>query len=225
MMKNFVSTLMIIVCAAYIAGTANASTYYYTEGHAHIGLVEDGSLELHFGAEGATINGVEDVDLECEAEDVVIVVSDAAATTSGGETTWVITQSHQEGVPFIGFGAHDAEGLYVDNEISVSLTAYSGPGEFSMYSTDSFGTATYYMSTEDGLGSDTYVLDLDNGDHAHLNMAFTEVGTYELTFTATAELVSGGTETSTATYTFEVVPEPMTMALLGLGGVLVRRRS
>lgn len=218
-----------------IVGISNASVNTYTEGHAHIGLVEDGSLKLHFHAPSATVNGVEDTELECEAEDVIIVVPDAAIMTrqsgsewdmigtDAGADTWILTASYQEGIPFLGFGAHDAEGIYIDNDINITLTGFSGPGEFSLFDTDAFGSPVFFMSSYD-LGTNTFVFDLDDGDHAHLNFCFTEIGVYELTFTASADLIGGGIETSTATFTFEVVPEPVTIALLGAGAVRLRRR-
>ena len=235
-MKKIFSVLTIVICVVAFTNSAEAAVNYYTDGHAHIGVVEDGSLGLHFHAPDATINGVENSELECEAGEVITVVPSIAATprpegsnwdligNSASDTTWVLPQSHQTGIPYIGFGAHDALGIYVDNDITISLVAFSGTGQFSLYSTDAFGNPEFYMSTYDA-GSDTYVFDLDGGDHAHLNFAFTEVGTYELTFQATAELVSGGTETSTATFTFEVVPEPVTLALLGFGGLFLRRKA
>ncbi|MEO0454372.1 MAG: TIGR03769 domain-containing protein, partial [Verrucomicrobiota bacterium] len=54
-------------------------------------------------------------------------------------------------------------------------------------------------------------------DHVHYNLAFTELGTYNVEFEISGEHVSNGTETATGTFTFNVVPEPSTFSLLALG--------
>jgi surface-anchored protein len=109
----------------------------------------------------------------------------------------------------------------------VSVVAPSG-GVFSLYSNDpgdSLGPVAW-MSTIDGISSnDKFILPDDV--HAHANWAFSKAGTYEVTFRGKFWDGSAFQSSPDTTYTFEAVPEPASMAALGLGalGLLKRRKK
>jgi surface-anchored protein len=75
------------------------------------------------------------------------------------------------------------------------------------------------------------------GGHDHYNFGFTAAGIYDLTFTATGTLATGGVVTASDVFRFvvgdqstaPVVPEPSALALAGLavvtGGLVARRRG
>ena len=233
-----VSLLLMLTLLSCLTFSLQAVTVDYTAGHADMGLAEGTGLELHLHAENATIDGTSGVEGEYEPDEVIIVVPNStmfarpAGTqwdkigNASGENTWRLPQSQQTGVPFLGIGAEEASlGTYVDNEITLTLLSMTGPasGEFSMWQTDGFGTPTFFMSTSDA-GADSIVIDLDISDHFHVNWGFTQLGTYELEFQATADLVAGGSDSSVATFTFDVVPEPASLLLLGAGVLLARKR-
>jgi surface-anchored protein len=234
--KKVNSLLLVVVLLMFAANSVQAALY--TSGHADIGLAEEDGLELHFHSEGGIVDGVS-VEDEYEPDEIVIVVPNSTMTTrpsgsqwdmignNAGDSIWILPQSNVSGVPFLGIGAEEASsGTYLNNEITLSLLSMTGPsgGEFSMWQTDGFGTPTFYMSTFDS-GTDAITLDLDVSDHIHVNWSFTQPGEYQLEFQSSADLVGGGSGSSIATFTFNVVPEPATMCLFGLGAVLLRRRA
>jgi surface-anchored protein len=87
----------------------------------------------------------------------------------------------------------------------------------------------WYMSTADGISGDQdKIEDIPVGLHAHLSWYFSKPGLYQVTFQASAA-VGGVPETNENTYTFQVVPEPSTLALLAsatcAGFVFIFRRK
>ncbi len=212
----------------------------YTAGHADMGLAEENGLALHLHVHaGAQVGGITlPGDGEYEPNEVKIIVPNSTKFTrqagsmwdkignASGNDTWALPQSEQTGVPFLGIGAEEASlGIYDNNEITLTLTSMSGPsgGHFSMWQTDQFGVPTFFMSTSDA-GADLITIDLDIADHTHVNWGFTAIGTYEIEFTASADLVAGGSQSSTETFTFEVVPEPATLGLVLLGTMLIHKK-
>ncbi len=131
--------------------------------------------------------------------------------------------------PYLGVGGEEITlGTFDDNTLTLTLVGANMPasGEFSVW-VGGF-TPTFFMSTADGISAaDAITLDLGISGHQHVNWGFTEAGVYELEFTVTGT-IEGILQSDTATYTFNVVPEPSTYAAMAgaacLGVVLLRRR-
>ncbi|MGE9292046.1 MAG: choice-of-anchor M domain-containing protein [Puniceicoccales bacterium] len=231
---------------AAAATSAHADLYTYSSGHGDMGLGEGQELELHLHLESVG-------ELEPDAAIIEVPYSTYAYTTgqggrasgaawdglgvSTGESYWYLPASHSLAdslvTPFLGIGGEEIElGFFTDNLFSLTLESAVMPdgATFSVW-TESLGVPTFLMTTADGIdSSDLITLDLDDADHMHVNWGFSEAGTYELTFSVSAtEAISGDLQSSTATYTFNVVPEPSTWALLAgsaaLGLILLRRRA
>lgn len=202
------------------------------EGHTDIGInYEGGAWDLHIHDEENDVEYEPDeaiLQVNAEAETVISSDPDFAFMGSAGNPVWILPQNAEvEGLLFLGFGAEElASGIFVSDEISLTLTSYSGTGDFFLYQEDAFGDPTVFMNTADGLSSGDTITAIAGG-HTHYYFAFTNPGTYELTFTASGELTGGGTTSDFATYTVEVVPEPSTwmMLFLGLGIVLLLARK
>lgn len=233
---HLVIALMTVFSTAVFAAT-------YTSGHADLGLGEGTELELHLHIhEDSIVDGsalTDDTEFSPDAVTIWVPNSTRFSRQIGaewnlignnaGDDTWRLPESHTHGVPFLGIGAEEVTlGTFVDNELTLTLTGVSGPGHFSLYTTD-FGAPIFSMSSFDGISSDdSILLDLDIEDHAHFNFGFSQAGTYQISFE-----VSAYTDTQTpvlvsdeATFTFNVVPEPATFSLLALGGVaLLRKRK
>jgi surface-anchored protein len=121
-------------------------------------------------------------------------------------------------VPYIGWGTENGS-LYGHgfDHVRITLTGMTGPagGDFSVFTTPT----NKPMFTTGGFPAGSMTLAL--GAHTHYNMAFTQPGIYDITFSfeglngATGPVIMTGSDT----YRFEiqVVPEPSTYALLGLG--------
>ena len=245
-----------LAAAALAAGTARADLASWTDGHGDIGIEYDaaaGEFELHFHMEGGVVDGTSRPDQEFEPDELQVVVSDTAGrnfdsvpngfefsgmTPDGNPNTIdyrTVPSVDTDGIPFLGFATEEGFGGSDFESIVMSLTGFSGPGEFSLWTNGFFGP-TPLMTTFDGVDGDDFFT-LPEGSHNHYNLGFSEAGIYDLDFTATGVLAGGGgTVTDSATFRFAVgspaaVPEPGTVALVGLaacglaGGATRRRRS
>lgn len=164
-----------------------------------------------------------------------------------GAPIWVLPQVQEPGLLFLGFStenktsqsnwvAHNvspdhlvrgiAPGTFLNNQITLRLESFSGPGDFSVFTTDSFGMPVIAFRTDDGLSSaDSRTFTPSN--HVHFNWSFSEPGTYIIGLRASGTLAGGGdVSSSDITYfRFDVIPEPGTGALLAVvAGLFFARR-
>ncbi|MHC5060409.1 MAG: choice-of-anchor M domain-containing protein [Planctomycetota bacterium] len=248
MMKtNHIFLVLTVLLCLTISSKA---AVHYTVGHADVGInYEEGAWDLHIHAEGADIGGLEDVDGEFEPDAIITVIPDHAEHiretgsqwdfigVAAGQPLWRLPQHENDGgdhsghdheIPFLGIGTHElASDIFVDDKITLSLVSASffgsGPGHFSLWNTDEFNQTVVYMSSFDpSVETD---LNLYAGLHGHYNWDFSALGTYEIELMASGELVTGGTTSGTAVYTFQVVPEPASVSLLALGAVALLRKK
>ena len=130
---------------------------------------------------------------------------------------WVSPASEVEaddmGMPFIGFSAEELVAPFT-GPVTFTMTGFSytgsGTGNFYMFE----GEDIFFNSTA-GPGS-FGEFSVDVGQHGHGEFGFSDAGLYQITLEAggnNGAPVSG----DPATFTFDVVPEPSTYALLGLG--------
>lgn len=226
---------MVLLSLMSILAACGQAAQDYISGHADIGFgYEDGAIHPHYHVhDGAVIGGVVVSEGEYEPGDLITVVPFTSTINrpagsqwdfigaGQGEILWNLPEVHQAGVPFLGFGAGEIEdGIFQNNHLTVSLQNVNGPGEFSVWQTDSFGEPIVKLSTESA--NNSFIL--PTGSHGHFNFGFMSTGIYEITLSASGVLADGTpVESETEVFTFRVVPEPAMVTLLISGIVLVRR--
>jgi len=153
---------------------------------------------------------------------------------AAGDTIWLLPQTQTLGLPWIGISTQQTAGggaVFVNNDMKLTLTGFSGPGDFSTYTVGSLGGINVLMATSDGLSA-ADAIGIKANSHAHYSYVFSQPGDYTLTFQASGTLVAGlgGGLTTSEPFdvNFTVVPEPgayaTALGLLALGGALLRRR-
>lgn len=203
----------------------------YSTGHGDIGVGYDPleqSFEPHWHL------GADD---EYAPDEAVAIVQSSAGSPLGsapalgvadGTMIWLAGSSAHQ--PNLGFATEELDPDDWNGTITLSLTGWSGPGEFALYTTNMSGTSIVdvYFSTfnpASTFGANSF--ELFPGDHQHFLFGFTTPGQYELQFTWTGTHVTDGVITTSGSFGFDVVPEPTAAALLLLGGAALissRRR-
>jgi len=154
--------------------------------------------------------------------------------TDSTDSYWRLPQTNSAGMPFLGIATDDlAEDAGTWSDITFALTAVSGPGNFALWEIDSESNFNLYWQSAGGLGPSD-VITLTSNQHAHFVWGFSEPGTYGLTIQAAGTRTLAGPPTlytsSPETFTFQVVPEPGSVILAGIGclgacgGSWLRRR-
>lgn len=120
-----------------------------------------------------------------------------------GSPVWILPQTQKAGVLWPGWDTNDVpSGALQNDRVTVRLVGASGPGQFALYTVDSFGTPTVWFNSADGLPD---ARNISRGVHGHGNWAFRAAGTYTLTFEVTATTTAGAPRTSgPIAYTFVV---------------------
>ena len=225
------------LAALLTTGLASQAQTTLWEGHTDVGIVyELGGWNLHIGQHEATPPMEYAPNEATLGVDIVGAHSTVPANPqfsflgSTGSSFWVLPQVQDPALLFLGFGTEElAPGLFVNNEVTLSLQGVRAPGQFSVYEVGVFGSPTVFMNSGDGITAADSIL-LTAGGHRHVNWAFSTPGIYKVDFVAAGTLVDGNVFTTSGpiTYTFAVasVPEPGSASLLALGGfglLFVRR--
>ena len=229
-------TITLAALVSLTAATGQAQTLIHS-GHVDIGVgFEDGAFDLHIHDETNDIeysppSGPNGAILELPDSSSTAVSTDLKFSFLGavGDPLWVLPNTQRADLIFLGFAAEEIEkGIFVGDSVRFHLRNVSGPGQFTVYDFDSFGDPKVVMNTRDGI-SQADGFNTPAGGHADLNWAFSAPGNYAVELSVSGTRVEGGQflESPVVSYSFAVVPEPGTIALLGLGGVafLLSRRG
>ena len=213
---------------------AGPGTNFVLEPHWHLG--EDGEVVVVDGVPISDLSGFE------YAPGGLIARTGLSATrasgllwepigVASGETFYLFPNPENPTTAYVGVGAEDLNPSdWNDGAVFLTLTGIAGSGVtaggiFSFYELDGFGDPTFFMSTENGIDG-TDVFTVIAGSHEHYNFAFSQIGIYDITFLVSGVHNVDGAKSTSATYTFEVVPEPGSLALflLGSSALLLKRR-
>lgn len=137
-----------------------------------------------------------------------------------GESVWILPQSQNPNLLYAGASTLSAPGVFTGG-ITFQLWDMQGPGEFSLYTTNSFGTPTARMATSNGISPTTDRVTLAAPGHAHFNWAFTAPGIYQLDVSARGNF-SGGAfiesrDPNSPTHYYFAVDKPLQVASPDIG--------
>ena len=224
-MKNNLKHLLTIgVLAATILSTQSlkADPITISSGHTDIFEVEYESI----GGSNSTHLGVHTDAGHYEPGDVILEVGDAAYTNTSAFNSTIVS--------LIGSNAWilpaDLEVAYALGVIQagVAKSGFSGVASFTMLGAGPNNPGNFALFTSassirlssigDTVGTNSFSI---STGHIHYNWGFSAPGIYTFDMRATY----GGLQSAVETYTFKVVPEPSTYALLGAGsGILLMAR-
>lgn len=205
-----------------LALPATAQTFL-TTGHADIGIAYDaGAFDLH-------VHDEESATEFSPPSGAVLVVGAAAQTTTPGvlsafapvgSSLWILPKTQNASLLFLGFGTEELTPSDWTGNLTLSLKSVSGPGNFGVYDTGTFGDIQIKMNSADGIAAGDS-LTLVPGSHGHYNLTFTAPGNYTIGLEAAGTHVTDGAVSSgTVNYSFTVVPEPEEYAALAAAGLV-----
>ena len=207
-------TKLILLAGLLSAGLLTSSAQVVlTNQHVDVGVAfEDGAWDLHIHDETN--------DIEYEPDAAVLLVGSVARTTvpndpaysflgRAGRPIWILPQVENEALLFLGIGSEEIpDGLFLNNAFDLTLKKVRGPGHFTVWDVDAFGTPSVIMNTRDRIRTND-VFHGVAGSHAHVNWGFSQPGRYRVAFEATATLADGTPVSSgEVTYTFRVQRAP-----------------
>lgn len=193
------------------------------------GYVSGEGFEPHLhnegGPDGSIIDGVRQEDeSEYEPDEITIVIPFTSTTSLDSQSYYWLPEDEidaaNNGVAFLGIGLEELDPDDWDGNVTISLSGLTGMGDFLLWRSGAFGDPETVLDSSN-LG---HSFELAPGSHTHCNWGFTEVGLYELDFTIAGIHKTDGFQTATGTFNFEMIPEPSTALLGGLGLLALFRR-
>lgn len=147
---------------------------------------------------------------------------------AAGSTLWVYPQTQDPAKLFLGVAAEELDPADWTGPVRLEFVSVDGPGQFSAWTSDAFGSPVARFSSATP-GSVPNFFEVPVGGHAHMNFGLTATGIHKVTFRWSAVSATTGQRSFSdpTEYHFgvEAVPEPASLAALGLGALaLIRRR-
>jgi surface-anchored protein len=120
-----------------------------------------------------------------------------------GSKIWMLPQVQDPALLWPGWNTTTVgSGVFAGDKVSLSLVGVTGPGDVTLFDTNSLGLPSIRFRSNDGLPDR---LDVPVHTHAHASWVFSAAGSYTLTFQADATLPNGTTlSTGPVDYRFVV---------------------
>jgi surface-anchored protein len=227
-MKNNLKHLLTIgLLAASLGSTQSLKAGPITtisSGHTDIFEAEYESI----GGSNSVHLGVHTDDGHYEPGDVILEVGNAAYTNTAafspsivsllGSNAWILPESTEEAAALGVMEAGAAKtGFNGAATFTMLRAGPNNPGNFALFTSKS---EIRLSSIGDTVETNSFSI---TSGHVHYNWGFSAPGIY--TFDMQATYGDGGLQSAVEIYTFNVVPEPSTYALLGAGaGILLMAR-
>jgi hypothetical protein len=158
----------------------------------------------------------DDHGVELPATSAIIVVSESARLQlpgdllplgQSGDSLWIIPQSQDPGIVFLGLSAEHNPGGVFAGAIDLRLVDIRGPGSFFFWQSD-LGSLNFFYDSSDGMGLEDSFPQLVGG-HSHGNWGFTTNGVYWVTLQAFGQRVGESTNIFSPPTVFEFHVEPV----------------
>lgn len=213
------TALLLSVSLAVASATPTPAATVIGTGHADIGIgYKAGAWDMYIHKE---LPAPEE---EFEPGGALLHVNQLARTTipdnpafgflgTAGGNIWVLPKDADPNqLLFLGIGSEELDPADWSSNLTLTLKAVQGPGEFFVWDIDSLGQPAVLMNTRDGVSPRDQLTAIP-GSHGHYFYGFTSPGTYRVTVAAGGTRKDTGFSTSgDATYTFVVEPARLTNA-------------
>ena len=166
-----------------------------------------------------------------EPGEVILQVNEASYFTSPvdlvgvlGASAYILPSTQEDGMLYGGISADGPLGVFQNNRFRIQMVSAgsTNPGNFALYRFGGGGALQIGLQSLGGSVSVSEVT-VPVGDHEHWNWGFSAPGIYTFEFkglgTKSVDLLD--LETSTELFTFHVIPEPSSGALVLAGTAVV----
>jgi surface-anchored protein len=224
---------MLLALSCYDVARATTTISRISSGHVDIFEAEyenDGTNAptIHLGVHAEqSVNGVV-VDKHYEPGDVLLEIGSAAYGSTAafsptiisllGANAWILPADLDIALSLGLIEAGVAKAGFPAGSVTFTMigAGAANPGNFALFSSSS---AIRLSATESDVGTSSFSI---TTGHIHYNWGFSAPGTYTFDLKATF----GALESAVETYTFNVIPEPSSGALLliGLAGLMAARK-
>lgn len=189
-------------------------------------LLSTGHVDLRIDYDAGRSNLLEilisddDQGLEFPSTSAVLVVAESARLElptdlpplgSAGDSLWVVPQSQDPGIVFLGVSAeHNPAGIFT-GALQLRLLDVRGPGDFFFWQSD-LGSMSFFLDSSDGFGPEDSFPQLVGG-HSHGNWGFTTNGVYFVTLQAVGQRIGETTNIFSPPTVLEFHVEPVPASL------------
>lgn len=127
-----------------------------------------------------------------------------------GAPVWILPQSQDVTLPYLGVSAEDISPVVFDNPMRLELVSVEGPGNFFAWSVSGAGNppTVKMIATNRVVSPSNYFMEPLIGSHEHNNWGFSTNGLYRVTFRAVGSLMVAGTNLigRDVAWAFQILP-------------------